>query len=414
VRRWIAAAGIVFTLAAVAAARPGALLGARFEAGEGVATLAGVASGSPAALGGLEAGDRVLAIGDEALANGRALLARLRRSYPGQAWRCRLERAGVARIATVTLGTWSAYWRTLEGVGRRPPLRVGDAILVAGHEVPIGAPVVTFRDPGGFDGYARRCAFTKQVLPRRPASGCNTPLRYGTRRGLAPEIMDAMQREGAMSLTGAQAAIDQVVIHYDVAWTSQNCFKVLHDLRGLSCQFLLDVDGTLYQTLDVVERARHAGAANSRSVGIEIAHPGPLELTRDLAKRYRPVEGGGVHFDLAWLRATPRTPGFLVRPARPAPIRARIQGRVYSQYDYTQAQYRTLGRLLAGLSRTLPKIRLDAPRDTTGAVRDAVLSRAEVSAFSGLLGHYHVSGRKQDPGPAFDWARVIREARALR
>ncbi|MEM9559092.1 MAG: N-acetylmuramoyl-L-alanine amidase, partial [Planctomycetota bacterium] len=34
------------------------------------------------------------------------------------------------------------------------------------------------------------------------------------------------------------------------------------------------VDGTIYQTLDVTERAWHATKANSRSVGIEIAQIG--------------------------------------------------------------------------------------------------------------------------------------------
>ena len=44
--------------------------------------------------------------------------------------------------------------------------------------------------------------------------------------------------------------------------------------RGLSAHFLLDLDGTIYQTLDLRERAYHAGASNSRSIGIEIANVG--------------------------------------------------------------------------------------------------------------------------------------------
>ena len=34
---------------------------------------------------------------------------------------------------------------------------------------------------------------------------------------------------------------------------------------------MLDVDGTIYQTLDVKERAWHATTSNTRAVGIEIA-----------------------------------------------------------------------------------------------------------------------------------------------
>ena len=209
-----------------------------------------------------------------------------------------------------------------------------------------------------------------------------------------------------------RSEIDQDVVHSDVAWTSRNCFKVLHDLRGLSCHFLLDVDGTLYQTLDVVERARHGGSANDRSIGIEIAHPGPLELTKGLAERYT-RDAEGVRFDLAWLRDTPRTPGYVVRPARPEPVVGRIQGQRLSMYDYTDAQYETLSRLLAALTRALPRVRLEAPRDAQGRVRDAVLQPDELAAFSGVVGHYHVSRRKQDPGPAFDWERVLQQARKL-
>jgi hypothetical protein len=53
-----------------------------------------------------------------------------------------------------------------------------------------------------------------------------------------------------------------------------NAFKVLHDVRGLSVHFMLDLDGTIYQTLDLKERAWHATTSNSRSVGIEMANIG--------------------------------------------------------------------------------------------------------------------------------------------
>ena len=37
---------------------------------------------------------------------------------------------------------------------------------------------------------------------------------------------------------------------------------------------MLDIDGTIYQTLDLKERAWHATTSNSRSVGIEVANMG--------------------------------------------------------------------------------------------------------------------------------------------
>src|ERR1043165_2164691 len=85
----------------------------------------------------------------------------------------------------------------------------------------------------------------------------------------------------------------QFVIHYDAAGTSRQCFKVLHDLRDLSVHFMLDLDGTIYQTLDAKERAWHATSSNSRSVGIEIASPGayPVNSTRALDGWYSREDG---------------------------------------------------------------------------------------------------------------------------
>jgi N-acetyl-anhydromuramyl-L-alanine amidase AmpD len=283
----------------------------------------------------------------------------------------------------------------------------GDAIIAAGVKIPIGAPVVTWRDPGGYDAYRERCFFSDRVLPRTPAPGCNTEKRYGARR-LEGEVAEIVSRSGwSVETLGKQ--LDLFVVHYDDAETSRNCFRVLQDLRGLSVHFMLDVDGTLYQTLDLVERARHAGVVNDRSVGIEIAHPGPLELTPGLASRYSRDERGA-RFDLGKLAAD-LPPGFVVRPARPQPIEGTIHGHRYTMYDFTEAQYTTLIRLLGTLNKRFPRIVLEAPRDARGNVSEVLALPPPPGA--GIVGHYHVSKEKQDPGPAFDWPRVLAGARAV-
>ena len=68
--------------------------------------------------------------------------------------------------------------------------------------------------------------------------------------------------------------VDQFVIHFDARGTSKRCFEVLQDVRGLSVHFMLDLDGTIYQTLDLKEQAWHATIANGRSIGVEIANVG--------------------------------------------------------------------------------------------------------------------------------------------
>ncbi|MCO5169732.1 MAG: N-acetylmuramoyl-L-alanine amidase [Planctomycetes bacterium] len=276
------------------------------------------------------------------------------------------------------------------------PARVGTAIIVGGRRVEVGAPVVTWEDAGGHDAHREKCAFSDAVLPSSPAAGCDTPRRYAARD------IDA-------------AKVDLVVVHYDVAWTSRNCFRILHDVRGLSCHFLLDVDGTIYQTLDLALRARHAGGVNDRSVGIEIAHPGPLELTAGLADRYARDEAtGAVRFDLGARSGDVRTDDFVVRPSRAEPVAGPIHGRTYTMYDFTDAQYDALARLLAALDRAFPDLRLEAPRGPDGAVTTTVADPATFGAAAGVgvIGHYHVTRAKQDPGPAFDWERVLAAARA--
>src|SRR6185503_15722678 len=88
--------------------------------------------------------------------------------------------------------------------------------------------------------------------------------------------------------------IDLLVLHYDACGTSRECFRVLQDERKLSVHFLLDLDGTIYQTLDLREQAWHARAANARSIGVEIAHVGayPPEERARLARWYEWTEDG--------------------------------------------------------------------------------------------------------------------------
>jgi len=63
------------------------------------------------------------------------------------------------------------------------------------------------------------------------------------------------------------------VNHWDVCLSSQSCHNVLKK-RGASVHFLIDNDGTIYQTMDVQHAAWHAGSArtNRPSIGVEISN----------------------------------------------------------------------------------------------------------------------------------------------
>src|SRR5882672_9621665 len=158
-------------------------------------------------------------------------------------------------------------------------LRKGDEIVVAGQLFHTGTRVITWMDPGGYDGYRVERRFSPLEdsgweKSKAAAKDLVAPNRYGLRQQVLTPAEIEQVRGGGWDLPTLQKVVDQFVVHYDAAGFSKNCFKVLHDQRGLSVHFMLDVDGTIYQTLDVKERAWHATIANTRSVGIEIANIG--------------------------------------------------------------------------------------------------------------------------------------------
>jgi len=253
--------------------------------------------------------------------------------------------------------------------GDRLPRR-GEEIAACGQLFHTGTRVVLWTDLGGFDAYRPHAHRDEERVQ---------PRRFGTyRRGLPPDVAARVHEKG-WALADLQRVVSQFVIHYDAAGSAARCFEVLHDRCGLSCHFLLDVDGTVYQTLDLKERAWHAGAANDASVGIEIANLGA----------YPPDE----------------RPGY--------PVRGRIHGVELAQQPFTDAQYEALAHLAAALTRVLPRIEARFPRDAGGAVVARVLPGGGAS-FAGILGHYHLTKAKVDPGPAFDWERLARRMEELR
>ncbi len=335
---------------------------------------------------------------------------------------------------------------------------MGDEIVVCGERFPIGAPVVLWFEPRGYSAYETRPFLSQTSLLEKPASPASSSqldsaeisdadadagplgLRYRPgRRANDPELAERVAGEG-WTLGALREQIDLFVIHYDACGTSEACFRVLHDERQLSVHFLLDVDGTIYQTLDLVDEAWHARAANPRSIGVEIAHvgayppgePSPADtwyaaergpdadaepLPNQMGSVWEStaadpaVESTGVRLVIPerW-RGRIRTPDFIGRPARPEPITGEIHGATYEQYDFTPEQYRSLARLSAALAQLFPRIDLEAPRAAGGRVRTDALTDEEELSFHGILGHYHLQTDKRDPGPAFDWERLLAEA----
>ena len=250
----------------------------------------------------------------------------------------------------------------------------GTAIVVAGQPVDIGRTVVLWNDEQGFNGYEKRCV--------DQSGGCCDEDwdRYGTRKGLQKRTVADLQQ-----------VVSQFVLHFDGCVNSRSCFKSMHNrVRpgggcGLSAHFMIDTDGTIYQTLDLAERAYHAEQENSISVGVEICNRGRY-LASEMSRL--PAE-------------------YHTRPHHPVVI----NGFTYDAYEFRPEQYESLASMSRALLRIFPKMKPVIPERDGKPLLETL---AQPLDFHGIVGHLHVDLQKQkwDPG-ALDWNRLTRALRGF-
>ena len=310
-----------------------------------------------------------------------------------------------------------------------------DSLVACGLRFPTGTRVVGFLEAGGLNGYRVDAHGAGDAGERQRDPGDAVPAglganRYGNRAVAAPaageESADSFRRGEDWTLEGLREQVTQVVLHYDGCGTSRRCFRVMHDERGLSCHLLVDVDGTVYQTLDLKERAWHAGgAANDRSVGIEIANVGAFpvnspEAKEAWARHYRPVSAFG-HQDGREAvvvrgeevgRSEDVYVGLPRAGARTGPCQA--EGELVMQ-DFTREQYRSLAKVVSALHDIFPKVKLVVPDCDGGAgVMTKMMGEEEKAKYEGILGHLHLQSYKIDPGPAMQWRSLLDDVARLR
>ncbi|MBK9070296.1 MAG: N-acetylmuramoyl-L-alanine amidase [Myxococcales bacterium] len=243
---------------------------------------------------------------------------------------------------------------------------MGD-LIIAGQRFSIDAPIVNFAEAPFWDASAERCvgsnACADGIYPFGKDVKNQRARRYSYRA--------ALRRYGAHPpLAAVRAVIRQFVVHHDGCPDSATCWNVLHNERGLSCHFLIDNDGTIYQTLDLAYNGYHAADFNPHSIGVELSNRG------DALKDPSYYANRGQKRD--------------VRPVK-------VHNHTYLAFDYTEAQYRAMRALAGGLSRLLPNLPLEYPQELPGHQAWGMLEGGQ--GYSGYLGHYHCTTRKWDPGP---------------
>ncbi|MSP61399.1 MAG: hypothetical protein EXR72_13840 [Myxococcales bacterium] len=249
------------------------------------------------------------------------------------------------------------------------------SIIVCDQRFDVGRRVITFQDDPKISAYTPHCVTHDGIFPTSPAKGLGTiATRYRGRRLIGAD----------RSLSRLQQVLKQFVVHHDGMGTSRDCFRVLHDERGLSVHFLIDNNGDIFQTLDLVECGFQAAGVNEISIGVELCSRGdktePGTYPAEMYKKY------------------PRKT-----------VTCTINTHQWLSWNYTEEQYESMAALGRTLARIFPGLPQVCPQGADGEPLWATMA-GDPRDFAGYLGHYHVTNQKWDPGP-WDFKRFIQSIR---
>ena len=164
------------------------------------------------------------------------------------------------------------------------------------------------------------------------------------------------------------------VNHWDVCLSSESCSRVLNK-RGISVHFLIDNDGTIFQTLDTQHKAWHAGipryeGGNTKGIGVEISNA------------YYPKYQ-------SWYVQQ----GFGERPLQE---HGYVHGQTLKPFlDFYPVQIQALKALWEAVHLGIG-IPLEYPKNTEGFVDTSVNKECQHGKFHGFCNHYNFIKSKID------------------
>src|SRR5215207_6015858 len=211
-------------------------------------------------------------------------------------------------------------------------------IIIANKPFTIDARVVNFTQSPFWNATVEACVGSSRPCPGNALFSANAKNKSPRRYALRPQLRKYGKNP---PLDATKALIKQFVLHHDGCWSAEMCWNVLHNERGLSCHFLIDNDGTIYQTIDLAFMAYHAAEYNVSSIGVEFCSRG--DATKDPnANEYR--KHG------------------MKRTTTPC----KINGHTILSYEFTPEQYDAMKALARGLTRALPNLPLEYPQVLPG------------------------------------------------
>ena len=166
--------------------------------------------------------------------------------------------------------------------------------------------------------------------------------------------------------------INMAITHWDVCTSAAKCHRVLA-AKGISTHFCIDWDGTIYQMVDVMHEAWHAGVSkiNRQSVGIDFNNPVYPKYNKILIRKNQ--------------KERPIISGYKINGWDPGKF-----------LGFHQVQVDAYVALLASLNHHLPDFELNTPA-YTGDPRDIRAIKMEKAVEDGgVMHHAHVKKRKWD------------------
>lgn len=263
-------------------------------------------------------------------------------------------------------------------------IRPSGNLIIGGRAFPTDARIVNFLDPPYWNATDEKCMSLKRnPHPRceRAPNGGHYPYgppagysKYTQRYSTRPALRRKDWNMGMNAPYDAvRSVIKQFVIHLDNCFTAEMCWDVLQNERGLSCHFLVDNDGTIYQTLDLALMGYHASEWNTSSIGVELCNFGSAKKDPYL---YRSGKFG---------------PDRAFKPIK-------INNHTYLAFEFTAAQMDQMRRLSRALLRLFPNLPAEYPQSSPGVQAWDTLPKSVTRAFAGYIGHYHLVPEKWDPG----------------
>lgn len=190
------------------------------------------------------------------------------------------------------------------------------------------------------------------------------PVKTWMETGLECKVGDGARRRTPKTL------IDLFVLH----WTAgegggPECFSVL-DQRELGVEFCIDIQGVIWQFADpVLVDTFDAGYVNPRSIGVEITNYGFRNDPSEVPSRGKQ------------------------RPLYQTSIRNKRR----TLARFWPEQLVSAIALVDAVTGALPSIPRNLP-GMDGQLFTGTATRGQIAHYAGVIGHFHLSDEKSDPG----------------